>query len=959
MTDPYTASRDLTDLSSEYMLFAELGRGATAVVYRGRDRALQRDVAIKVVHPRYAADADKAIERLEREARTAARLQHPNIVAVYAVRRLSDGGLALVMQLVPGRTLKQVLVDEGSLDPARAERILHDIAGALSYAHAAGVIHRDVKPENIFLDVITDRALLSDFGIAHSNEESRLTLTGAAIGTPAYMAPEQIDGAPADARSDVYSLGLVAWEMLVGERPWEGEALYNVIYKQKHEELPAMDSLRPGVIPPRLQYIIERAIQKKPAARWAGVDGLLSALDRWIVPTDWAQWEESHRRRRERERELAREQERERERKSTELLRAARKSTPESSATIRIPRRPGAITPVTRTPGSLTAQGAGRVTAPTVAAAALSAVPVAQGSTALVRKPVTPTPPGMPAIDETDAAPSWASTPVKPRWRQYYLWIGALLTLALAGGAAAYARNMTRVNGLVAAVLPQFMLNADGGFKLPAFGKPGPAPTDADASKGAMLALRDSLRLREVRDSLFRDSVAMARFQDSLRSDSITGVLRRQLWAARQAGSATEGSPDGPVTTPLGVKPGAMSATAGGSGTAIGSSTGTAAGAATGAAARGPAAATRAQSGSSGTPATFVSATDDPGLIAAGGRHTCTVRGGRPFCWGADDHGQLGDGRQEGRGDAQLVSGGLSFAQITAGTAHSCGVTRAGAAWCWGSNDHGQLGTGNQTAHDEPSRVTGGLAFQQLHAGRSHTCGLSNTGMAYCWGGNGLGQLGDGSTADRYRPVAVSGGIKFISISTGWNHSCGISNEGVAYCWGANDAGQLGNASRSNAATPVRVSGDQRFTSISAGSAHTCAVNTSGNVLCWGRNSSGQLGIGGSTDALLPAQVLGSVRFASVSVGSVHSCARTASGQVWCWGRNIYGQVGDGTNLDRDIPTRVNLPPVTAINTSGSHSCGVGQNGEVWCWGYNIDGQLGDGTHNHLSRPTAVRVDGN
>ncbi len=947
MTDPFTASRDLTDLSSEYMLFAELGRGATAVVYRGRDRALQRDVAIKVVHPRYAADADKAIERLEREARTAARLQHPNIVAVYAVRRISDGGLALIMQLVPGRTLKQVLIDEGPLDPARAERILHDIAEALSYAHAAGVIHRDVKPENIFLDVITDHALLSDFGIAHSNEESRLTLTGAAIGTPAYMAPEQIDGAPADARSDVYSLGLVAWEMLVGERPWEGEALYNVIYKQKHEELPAMDSLRPGVIPPRLQYIIERAIQKKPAARWAGVDGMLSALDRWIVPTDWAQWEESHRRRREREREaareLAREQERERERESAGLLRAVRKSTPEASATIRIPRRPGSVTPVTPSSTSPAAQTGGVPTASTAAAAVLPGTSLSQGSSALARKPVTPTPPGMSAIDESDAAPSWASTPVKAGWRQKHLWLGALLTLALAGGAAAYARNMTRVNGLVVAMLPQSMLTAGGGLKLPTFGKPGPTSPDADASKGAMLALRDSLRLREIRDSLFRDSVAMARFQDSLRSDSITGVLRRQLWAARQAGSAAEGGSDGPVTTALGVKSGAASATPGGSG----------------ASARGAAGATRAQAGNSVSPAIFVAATDDPGLIAAGGRHTCAVPGGRPFCWGADDHGQLGDGRQEGRGDAQLVSGGLSLAQITAGTAHSCGVTRAGAAWCWGSNDHGQLGTGNQASHNEPSRVTGGLSFQQVHAGRSHSCGLSSNGMVYCWGGNGFGQLGDGSTADRYRPVAVSGGLRFISISTGWNHSCGISNEGVAYCWGANDAGQLGNASRSNAATPVRVSGDQRFTSISAGSAHTCAVNTAGNVMCWGRNSSGQLGIGGNTDALLPAQVLGSVRFASVSLGSVHSCARTASGQVWCWGRNIYGQVGDGTNLDRDIPTRVNLPPVTAINTSGSHSCGVGQNGEVWCWGYNIDGQLGDGTHNHLSRPTAVRVDGN
>ena len=120
----------------------------------------------------------------------------------------SDGGLALVMQLVPGRTLKQAVMDDGPFDPDRAERVLRDVAEALAFAHSKGVVHRDVKPENIFMEAGTGRALLSDFGIAHSTEfDSRLTMTGAAIGTPAYMAPEQIDGAPANARSDIYAMG--------------------------------------------------------------------------------------------------------------------------------------------------------------------------------------------------------------------------------------------------------------------------------------------------------------------------------------------------------------------------------------------------------------------------------------------------------------------------------------------------------------------------------------------------------------------------------------------------------------------------------------------------------------------------------------------------------------------------------------------------------------------------------
>ena len=299
MTDGWT-DRDVADLADDYEIIDELGRGASAVVYRARDRALDRLVAIKVVRPHAVASGSDALERLAREARTVARLSHPNIVTLYAVRRLpSAGGLALVMQLVPGGTLKDLVASEGPLDPERAEAILRDVAGALAYANGRGIVHRDVKPENIFLDSESGRALLADFGIAWSgDQESRLTMTGAAIGTPTYMAPEQIDGAAPDARSDLYSLGLVAWEMLTGERPWGGESLFNVILKQKTEDLPPMDLLRPDVIPDRLQYIVERMLQKHPGARWAGAEAALDKLQRWVVPADYPQWHQARRRRR-------------------------------------------------------------------------------------------------------------------------------------------------------------------------------------------------------------------------------------------------------------------------------------------------------------------------------------------------------------------------------------------------------------------------------------------------------------------------------------------------------------------------------------------------------------------------------------------------------------------------------------------------------------------------------------
>jgi serine/threonine protein kinase len=291
--------REVSDLADEYEMLGELGRGASAVVYRARDRVLGRLVAIKVVRAHSIASADDALQRLAREARTVARLHHPNIVTVHAVKRLASGGLALVMQLVPGRTLKETLAAEGPMAPERVERVLRDVAEALAYANIHGVVHRDVKPENIFLDAESGRAMLSDFGIAFSVEhESRLTVTGATIGTPAYMAPEQIDGAPANARSDLYSLGVVAWEMLSGQRPWAGQSLFNVILKQKTEELPPIDALRPGEVPERLQYLIERMMQKRPGARFAGAEGLIAKLDRWSEPPDWSQWQAAHRRRR-------------------------------------------------------------------------------------------------------------------------------------------------------------------------------------------------------------------------------------------------------------------------------------------------------------------------------------------------------------------------------------------------------------------------------------------------------------------------------------------------------------------------------------------------------------------------------------------------------------------------------------------------------------------------------------
>jgi serine/threonine protein kinase/alpha-tubulin suppressor-like RCC1 family protein len=897
MTDAWDES-EVADLENEYELLGELGRGASAVVYRARDRALGRLVAIKVVRPHSIASADDALLRLAREARTVARLQHPNIVTVHAVKRLPTGGLALVMQLVPGRTLKQAIVEHGPFAPEQAEAIMRDVASALAYAHSHGVVHRDVKPENIFLDAETGRAMLSDFGIAHSaDHESRLTMTGAAIGTPAYMAPEQIDGARADARSDLYSLGLVTWEMLTGQRPWDGESLFNVITKQKTAELPAIDALRPGAVPPRLQYIVERMLQKKPAARWAGADALLAKLDQWVVPNDWPQWEAAHRRRREAAR--------------ASRAEARSKETPASPsdvATVRF-RRPA--TPAEGVPS------AGDSAGPAEAVGTRASTPASSGRVQLIERGPTPAV-AVPEIDEADNAPSWATDGEAAPRRGRRAWLAAAAVLVLGGSGLAFAAQTGRLD---------------------------------------LRSLFGSERIKEV---------AVVTTNGPLVIDTQVGTLAAESLAADSLGGGGPIAGDSVAAGAAGVGGGVMAAGASGETDSLGRPL-TDREAATAVPVLGADSLVRrprrpvvaAAAADSVPEAPSIRATDDPAVVSAGGRHSCTVTGGRAYCWGANDRGQLGDGELETRDAPTAVVGDIEFVQVSAGLAHSCGVTRGGEAYCWGADDRGQLGDATTTSRSAPVRVAGSYTFRLVRTGNNHTCGLTTGGDVACWGANDRGQLGDGSTALRSSPVRVSVDRRFVSVSAGWNHSCGVAGDGTVWCWGANGDGQLGTGTRTDARVPQPVTSSQRFTSVAAGGNHSCAVSETGDAWCWGRNTYGQLGTGGTAAQAAPARVSTGTRFVSVSVGGVHSCARTAGGQAWCWGRNVYGQLGDGTMTDRDAPVRVTGGVTFAsISATGAHSCGTSTSGDVTCWGFNVQGQLGDGTRNHLARPARVTIPG-
>src|SRR5688572_19529826 len=270
-------SIDLSELEGDYIVKRELGKGGMGSVFLARHRTAGHDVAIKVISSKYIADAD-ALSRFEREARLMARIRHPNIVHQYELRRLRGGHVALVMQYVRGESLITILRRRGKLRFDECVQILRDIGLALEHAHANGIIHRDVKPHNILIDADKGVAMLSDFGIAKATQgDAEVTATGMAIGTPAYMAPEQIDNGPVDGRADLYSLGVVGWEMLSGRRAWEGESLFGIIYKQKHQDLAPLTLLRPDT-PQRLLLALEGALAKDPERRWNSASEFIGQL---------------------------------------------------------------------------------------------------------------------------------------------------------------------------------------------------------------------------------------------------------------------------------------------------------------------------------------------------------------------------------------------------------------------------------------------------------------------------------------------------------------------------------------------------------------------------------------------------------------------------------------------------------------------------------------------------------
>jgi predicted Ser/Thr protein kinase len=262
-------------ICGRYELEELVGSGGMSSVYRAKDRLLERHVALKILHETYGAD-ESTVERFRREARAVAQLSHPNIVTVID-RGEDEGRQFIVFEYVHGENLKQLLERSGRLPIRRALELAIEIGRGLGFAHEAGVVHRDVKPQNVLLNG-DGKAKVTDFGIARSRDADSVTLTGTVMGTSNYISPEQASGLPVDASTDVYALGVVLFELLTGRVPFIGESFVAIATQHVNEAPPSVLELRPEA-PVRVANAVDRALAKDPADRFASMGDFVAELE--------------------------------------------------------------------------------------------------------------------------------------------------------------------------------------------------------------------------------------------------------------------------------------------------------------------------------------------------------------------------------------------------------------------------------------------------------------------------------------------------------------------------------------------------------------------------------------------------------------------------------------------------------------------------------------------------------
>ena len=343
--------------------------------------------------------------------------------------------------------------------------------------------------------------------------------------------------------------------------------------------------------------------------------------------------------------------------------------------------------------------------------------------------------------------------------------------------------------------------------------------------------------------------------------------------------------------------------------------------------------------------------------LTAGTRHTCAIMEGALYCWGNNDHGQLGLGDTEQRSSPERVGTESDWLTVSAGSGHTCGIRSSsgfGALFCWGNSEYGQCGLGSETAM-VPTQVTQNVGFRWIAAGDSHTCGLATGGKLWCWGRQaggsvGLGNLGDPMTT----PARVSEIDTYVHISAGRGHNCAVRDDAALLCWGHFECMQLG--SPDHQITPHQVD-SQCWRAAATGATHSCAIRNDGALHCFGSNSHGELGFGtlgggepgyeGCLSYPEPQLVAGDHHWAMATAGTAHTCGITDNGQLYCWGYNEQRQVADNDSINEPAPVRMGTAS-NWVEVAGGffHTCARNENDEIFCRGINEDGQQGTGGYN-------------
>ncbi|HET9708216.1 MAG TPA: Ig-like domain-containing protein [Gemmatimonadales bacterium] len=998
----------------DFDIARELGRGGMATVFEAHELALDRKVAIKVMSPALLSSGKGMADRFKREARTAAKLSHPHIIPIYGVRE-SGRLLFFVMKYVDGKALDAIIKEHGALPIKMVQAVLAQAGAALDYAHRNGVVHRDIKPANIMID--TDGwAIVTDFGIAKVRESQNLTMTGATIGTPTYMSPEQCSAKEINGATDQYSLGITAYEMLTGRVPFDADSVMSLMWQHFHEPPPPLLERRPDC-PPELARAVERMLAKKKEDRWPTLEEAIEAIGTPPASDPIRQ----------------------------KMKAMARSGTaPEGTS----PRTPLSPVPKFTTPpptAGAPAKSSTPISAPTAATSApttpipATAEPPAPHLPSTPLEPITPTvasqeitdsptailastpvPPTAPPAPPKARTTTPTSVPPLPRGitpppppsRKRPSAKPTMPPATVAPVAEPAQGSMLKWIGLAAAIVVigvaawAMFGRGKGTPPAPAPGTPAapPAPIASITviPSSTALVVGDTAQLAAVLMDASRNILASAghtvlwRSADSTKARiTPTGLVQARAPGRVDVIATIEGKSDtGSVVITTVAAPVASVEVAGPKSIAAG---------------------------------------DTAALTASPKDAQDNALTGRTITWGSSDRtiatvsptGTVTALRLGAVTITALVEKKAGSTRITITPVAVASVTIAPPEASLQIGAKTQLVATPRDAHDRaltgrPVRwsssanaiatVTPNGVITGVAAGQTTITAQIESQTAQATVSVALVPVATVALTPPALTLAIG---KSSQITVTLKDARGTTIRDRDVTWTTSDPSIVGvsptglvTATRGGSATITASSENAKATvvvtvpapaapppvannpgpesqppavtpppttqppannppaeagrvvarrGVTAGGQHTCALTTSGAVACWGSNEFGQMADAGAGAASnLPLLINGVSGATQLTAGNNHTCA-LADGAAICWGGNLKGQLGNGKNGGPPAPAPViGGHTFQSIVAGARHTCGLGTDGVAWCWGDNDNGQLGNGTNHGNATPQRV-----